>query len=370
MGIPRRRSRVVGESGATPRNAPRCPNGVHPALRVSLERNDPMTLTTQVPPWLQHLGIPMGLGGLVLGLGWYLFVSGYGAEIELRRGQLEALSREVGQGAGLEQQLQERSSRNRGLVSKLASLEAALPEEEAAMGLPGHLQEAAAASGLKVKGIRKMPAQEGETFSREPHGLVLAGAYHDLGGFCGRLSGLGPIVSLEDLRIAAAGSEDPLHTLTADLTAVLHRYRPAADKVEAPADSGLPADSASPARQTAYPYRARGRRDPFGLPRAPAPLPPAAPTARPLGLKGQRVSELKLVGLVEAGGEYTALATGRRDRSFLLKKGDRLFDGRVLEIGGDGVVFSERVEGDDTGKRTRRVVRKLHPAPGEAGNGN
>ena len=327
--------------------------------------------TTQVPRWLQHLGIPMGLGGLVLGLGWYLFVSGYGTEIEQRRRQLEALSREVGQGAGLEQQLQERSGRNRRLASKLASLEAALPEEEAAMGLTGHLQEAAAASGLKVKGIRKMPAQEGETFSRKPHGLVLSGAYHDLGGFCGRLAGLGSIVSLEDLRIAAAGSEDPLHTLTADLTAVLHRYRPAADQAEDPADFALPAGSAPPARQTAYPYRARGRRDPFGLPRPPAPLPPASPAAvRPRGLKGQRVSELKLVGLVEAGGEYTALATGRRDRSFLLKKGDRLFDGRVLEIGGDGVVFSERVEGDDAGKRTRRVVRKLHPAPGEAGNGN
>ena len=233
------------------------------------------------------------------------------------------------------------------------------------MGLLGHLQEAAAASGLKVKGIRKMPAQEGETFSREPHGLVLAGAYHDLGGFCGKLAGLGPIVSLEDLRIAAAGPEDSLHTLTADLTAVLHRYRPAADKVE------VPADPAPPAGQNAYPYRARGRRDPFGVPRSSTPLSPdAAAAVRPRGLKGQRVSELKLVGLVVAGGEYTALATGRRDRSFLLKKGDRLFDGKVLEIGGDGVVFSERVEGDAGGRRSRRVVKKLHPAPGEANHAN
>ena len=60
-----------------------------------------MSLTnTQVPPWLQHLGIPLGLGGLVLGLGWYLFVSGYGAEIELRRRQLETLSRRRGREQG------------------------------------------------------------------------------------------------------------------------------------------------------------------------------------------------------------------------------------------------------------------------------
>ena len=59
-----------------------------------------MTLTTHIPPWLERLGIPLALGGLVLGLGWYLFVSGFEAEIELRRQQLEALSRELGKGAG------------------------------------------------------------------------------------------------------------------------------------------------------------------------------------------------------------------------------------------------------------------------------
>ena len=321
-----------------------------------------MTLTTHIPPWLERMVIPMALGGLVLALGWYLFVSGYGAEIELQRQQLDALSRELGQGAELEQQLRDRSSRNRRLASKLASLEAALPEEATATSLLRQLQEAAVESGLKVKSIRKMPAQEGETFSREPHGLALAGAYHDLGGFCGKLAGLAPVVSLEDLRISAAGPEDSPHTLIADLTAVVHRYRPAA-AVEAPVDP------AQPARRTTLRYRVRGRRDPFRFPQAPASATPDGPAAvRPRGLKGQRISELKLVGLVEAGGEYTALATGLGDRSFMLKKGDRLFDGRVLEIREDGVVFSHRVE-DDAGRTRRlRVIRKLYPLPPEAGD--
>jgi len=316
---------------------------------------------TNIPAWLQHMGIPLGLGALVLVLGWHLFVSGYGAEIELQRQQLEALSRELGKGAELEQQLRDRSGRNRRLASKLASLEAALPKEnETATGLLRQLQGAAVESGLKVKSIRKMPAQEGETFSREPHGLALAGNYHDLGGFCGKLSGLAPIVSLEDLRISAAGPEDSPHTLIADLTAVVQRYRPAAAAVEAAAAP------APPARLTAYPYRVKGRRDPFRLPRATASAPPDA--VRPRGLKGQRISELKLVGLVEAGGEYTALAAGPRDRSFMLKKGDRLFDGQVLEIGADGVVFSHRVEGNAGGTRTRRVIKTLHPEPVEVGD--
>lgn len=320
-----------------------------------------MTLTTHIPPWLKRLGISLASGGLVLALGWYLFVSGFGAEIELQRQQLDALSRELGEGAELERQLRDRSSRNRRLASRLTSLQAALPEKEPATGLLRRLQEAAVEAGLKVKGIRKMPGQEGETFSRQSHGLVLAGAYHDLGGFCGKLAGLAPIVSLEDLRISAAGPADSPHTLTADLTAVLHRYRPAASAVEAPADP------APPARPAAYPYRARGRRDPFRLPRTLESAPPDAPAAvRPRGLKGQRVSELRLVGLVKAGGEFTALATGLQDRSFLLKKGDRLFDGQVLEILGDGVVFAQRVDGGAGRTRNVRVVKKLHPGPEEA----
>ena len=44
-----------------------------------------MNLTpTHIPPWLERLGVPLGLGGLVLGLGWYFFVAGVGTEIELR----------------------------------------------------------------------------------------------------------------------------------------------------------------------------------------------------------------------------------------------------------------------------------------------
>ena len=326
-----------------------------------------MTLTiVYIPPWLERLGIPAGLGGLILGLGWYLFVSGYGAEIELRRQQLDALSRELGQGAGLEQQLRDRSSRNRRLASRLASLEAALPRQEPATGLLRQLQEAAVESGLKVKGIRKMPGQEGEIFSRQPHGLVLAGAYHDLGVFCGKLSGMAPVVSLEDLRVSVGGSKEAPHTLTTEVTAVLHRYQPAASPLEPTDGSVSSLDPVSPASPVAYRYRASGRRDPFGLPRAPAFPPPPAPSARPRGLRGQRVSELKLVGLVEAGGEFTALATGRRDRSFLLRTGDRLFDGTVLEVRADRVVFAHRVDGGAGGKRTVRVVKKLHPAPVEA----
>lgn len=322
-----------------------------------------MTLMPHIPPWLGRLGIPPALGGLVLALGWVLFVSGYGAEIELQRQQLDALSLEIGQGAGLEQQFRDRSSRNRQLSSRLAGLEAALPREEPASGLLGPLQEAAVASGLRVKGIRKMPGLEGETFFRQPHGLVLAGAYHDLGVFCGKLSGMAPVVSLEDLRIAAAGPEDAPHTLTADLTAVLHLYRPAASAVEAPVGP------ARPARRASVRYRARGRRDPFGRPRAAASAPPGATAVvRPPGLKGQRVSDLRLVGLVQAGGEFTALATGLQDRTFLLKEGDRLFDGQVLEILGDRVVFSHRLESGAGGKRVLRVVKRLHGRPEEAGD--
>ena len=241
-----------------------------------------MNLTpTHIPPWLERLGVPLGLGGLVLGLGWYFFVAGVGTGIELRRGQLEALTREIGQGAGLEQQLQDRASRNRRLASRLESLKAALPRGERTARLLRRVQATATGSRLKVKGIRKMPGGEGETFSRRPHSLAVAGDYHDLGSFCEKLGRLAAIVSLEDLRISAAGPAASPHTLTADFTATLHLYKPAADPVEAPADP------VSPAQPSPYRYRARGRRDPFRLPqgrRAPGACP--RPRRQAAGLEG------------------------------------------------------------------------------------
>jgi hypothetical protein len=75
------------------------------------------------------------------------------------------------------------------------------------------------------------------------------------------------------------------------------------------------------------PYEARGRRDPF----------------RPLevteGPKGLTVTSLKLVGIIHGREGLLALMETPEGLGYILRAGDVIGDGRVLEIGSEGVTF-------------------------------
>jgi hypothetical protein len=91
-----------------------------------------------------------------------------------------------------------------------------------------------------------------------------------------------------------------------------------------------------------YRYQPRGRRDPFVNP-IPKPVAAAAavPVARPDGLPGVLVSELKVSGIVysrDPAMKKAILAAGRK--TYFAKQGDRLFDAVIKEIRPSEVVFT------------------------------
>jgi Tfp pilus assembly protein PilP len=116
-----------------------------------------------------------------------------------------------------------------------------------------------------------------------------------------------------------------------------------------------------------YKYEIRGRRDPF------RPLDVAAasfqttqvPMVRPPGLKGQLVSEIRLVGIVETRSGILAMVQGYRSRTFFLHANDALYDGKVAEIRKDAVVFSQILKDTQGKTMTQQVVKKLQPTRGE-----
>jgi hypothetical protein len=75
-------------------------------------------------------------------------------------------------------------------------------------------------------------------------------------------------------------------------------------------------------------WEAKGRRDPF------EPL-----TVRE-GAAGMTVSSAKLTGIVRGRGPTLALVETADGLGYILKQGDTLGDGRLLEIGSSTVVFS------------------------------
>jgi len=91
-------------------------------------------------------------------------------------------------------------------------------------------------------------------------------------------------------------------------------------------------------------YDAKGRRDPF--------------LALDLtgGPKGLEISSTKLTGIVRSARTTLALVETQDGIGYILKPGDTLGDGRLMEIAADSVVFAVTAK---PGSPTNRVVLKL-----------
>src|SRR5262245_9450825 len=92
-------------------------------------------------------------------------------------------------------------------------------------------------------------------------------------------------------------------------------------------------------------YNSEGRRDPFVSLMRPL---EAHVIACPPGLPGYKVSELALKGTVKVKGEYVALLVAPNGKTYFVRKGQPLYDGRIVEIGpGTATVQQDGSEAKD-----------------------
>ena len=75
------------------------------------------------------------------------------------------------------------------------------------------------------------------------------------------------------------------------------------------------------------------------------------------GPKGLEVATTKLTGIVRGAGTTLALVETQDGIGYILKPGDTLGDGRLVEIGADNVIFA--VAAKPGSPSTNRVVLKL-----------
>jgi hypothetical protein len=83
------------------------------------------------------------------------------------------------------------------------------------------------------------------------------------------------------------------------------------------------------------------------------------------GKAGLVISQLRLDGVVRYVDGMIAVVTNPQSRTYFLREGDQLYDGRVAKISMDGVTFHE-VGKDAFGKPVdREVSKRMYPSPGE-----
>lgn len=125
-----------------------------------------------------------------------------------------------------------------------------------------------------------------------------------------------------------------------------------------PATSSAPGDAAAPEAKVA-------RRDPFESLTSRQDAAAKVSANLPPGKAGLQVASLRLDGIVKAPSGMIAVVTNPQARTYFLREGDQLYDGKVDKIALDGVSFHE-VGKDAFGKPVERQVNKrIYSSAGE-----
>ena len=132
-----------------------------------------------------------------------------------------------------------------------------------------------------------------------------------------------------------------------------------ATKVAAPvpaqsatADSAKKADAAKPEEKK---WAMTGKRDPFFSPV----VTQANGSGCSTGKKCLDIGQINLRGVVKSESGFIAVVTNNLDKAYFLRENDPVFNGYVVKITGDSVVFQETMQ-DKLGKPfTREVVKKI-----------
>lgn len=140
--------------------------------------------------------------------------------------------------------------------------------------------------------------------------------------------------------------------------------QPQKPQAEAPAAAEAPAGKQQPPppQSAGYSYDPAGRRDPFIslTSRGGDVAPPAG--SRPAGVPGLLVNEMTVKGVWKSSrGGFIALVQSPDNRTYIVKTGDKVFDGTVKQITQDAVVFSQDVNDPLSLVKQREVRKAIRP---------
>jgi len=122
-----------------------------------------------------------------------------------------------------------------------------------------------------------------------------------------------------------------------------------------PADVAKSAEAAKPPKPEEKKWAMTGKRDPFFSPVVQQPTGSGCST----GKKCLEIGQINLHGVVKSDSGFIAIVTNSLGKAYFLHENDPVFNGYVVRITGDTVVFQETYE-DKLGKPlTREVVKRL-----------
>jgi Tfp pilus assembly protein PilP len=128
----------------------------------------------------------------------------------------------------------------------------------------------------------------------------------------------------------------------------------AAQAVTAPAPSVKNADASKQSKPEEKKWAMNGKRDPFF-----SPVVQTNGSGCSTGKKCLEIGAINLRGVVKSDAGFIAVVTNNLNKAYFLRENDPVFNGYVVKITGDSVVFQETIQ-DKLGKSfTREVVKRI-----------
>ncbi len=157
---------------------------------------------------------------------------------------------------------------------------------------------------------------------------------------------------------AAASSPVAVAKVEAPKSATTHAA-PATTKLtadEKAAAASVIGEAPKPPQPEEKKWAMNGKRDPFFSPVVQQPTGSGCST----GKKCLEIGQINLRGVVKSEGGFIAVVTNTLNKAYFLHENDPVFNGFVMRITGDSVVFQETVQ-DKLGKPfTREVVKRIN----------
>jgi Tfp pilus assembly protein PilP len=135
---------------------------------------------------------------------------------------------------------------------------------------------------------------------------------------------------------------------------------PAPAPAAAPATPAkAPASVPAPPEPQGFTYNPEGRRDPFmSLLTTGGSILGSSQGMRPSGLGGLTAAEVSLKGTMQSRTGYVALVQGADNKTYIVRPGDKLFDGTVRAVTANAMVILQQVN-DPLSLEKEREVRKV-----------
>ncbi|MBK5414938.1 type 4a pilus biogenesis protein PilO [Pseudomonas sp. TH31] len=144
---------------------------------------------------------------MVLGLGYYFYISDLEDQLDLKRTEESTLKDQFASKAGMAANLELYTQQMKAMENSFGVLLRQLPSDTEVPGLLEDITRTGLGSGLEFEEIKLLPEVTQQFYIELPIQITVTGAYHDLATFVSGVAGLPRIVTLHDFDLAPANPE-------------------------------------------------------------------------------------------------------------------------------------------------------------------